>query len=638
MKHLNKQKEGKKRLKRLAGNIDIPQSAFFDVLSSRPRGFCTSARRPGEPHVTDFQPSRIVESLPSDLAMSALFEPNAQSTAPPSHIPRHTIPPAERSAQLSHFHRLVSSPDSTTEDIHSAFIQLYLASPYSHVFTPVELQTALRAMLRHETGNVPGKRLNLNTKIRPVLDEMKDISGKENATKRLDLAFTTAFDGSIRRVTQHDLHEAITAFLAVFPRAPKGATSRAKTQYYQGIGNLLQLAAKVGDVKRFDTWRERLRVAGNEVDANGHARLAHLVLLNRTGRHDEISVAVNEALVSEQPISDRMILLNYAIWSHAIRGDWAAIAPLLAVLVPSIAPMLPSSGNKDRPIILPEGQETHFWANRETFSIIINALSHQGHLQPALQVIQVMLQEDLQPGISDFMQLFKGFARHGVVPPQSRAGVMANAFPMWSRFEPPQPGRKDESNAANTESGSFARLWGKTGFGLSRDKGNSVNADGHQMEAEAEWTFDNLQEVFRMFLQLSPTSPIPTGPNLGSIMNPNSTAKPKVAKGDAWAPKPKAIWTILMAFARTTNGDREVLGAIWADLERKFGPGHGPGVDHRVSDVSYGMLGEDGMERGEVEEEEEVYGNAEGWKGWREDGRLSKLREKMEQIEEAELE
>ncbi|KAK4689864.1 hypothetical protein P7C73_g250, partial [Tremellales sp. Uapishka_1] len=37
MKHLNKQKEGKKRLKRLAGNIDIPQAAFFDVLSSRPR-------------------------------------------------------------------------------------------------------------------------------------------------------------------------------------------------------------------------------------------------------------------------------------------------------------------------------------------------------------------------------------------------------------------------------------------------------------------------------------------------------------------------------------------------------------------------------------------------------------------------
>ncbi|OXC68122.1 GTP-binding protein LepA [Cryptococcus neoformans] len=37
LKHLNKQKEGKKRLKKLAGSIEIPQTAFYKVLSSRPR-------------------------------------------------------------------------------------------------------------------------------------------------------------------------------------------------------------------------------------------------------------------------------------------------------------------------------------------------------------------------------------------------------------------------------------------------------------------------------------------------------------------------------------------------------------------------------------------------------------------------
>jgi translation elongation factor EF-4 len=37
MKHLEKQKRGKAKLKRLGvGNIDIPQSAFFEILSSRP--------------------------------------------------------------------------------------------------------------------------------------------------------------------------------------------------------------------------------------------------------------------------------------------------------------------------------------------------------------------------------------------------------------------------------------------------------------------------------------------------------------------------------------------------------------------------------------------------------------------------
>ncbi|TYJ53184.1 GTP-binding protein LepA [Cryptococcus floricola] len=33
LKHLNKQKEGKKKLKKLAGNIEIPQSAYYKVLS-----------------------------------------------------------------------------------------------------------------------------------------------------------------------------------------------------------------------------------------------------------------------------------------------------------------------------------------------------------------------------------------------------------------------------------------------------------------------------------------------------------------------------------------------------------------------------------------------------------------------------
>lgn len=32
MKHLNNQKEGKKKMKRI-GTVDLPQEAFFDILS-----------------------------------------------------------------------------------------------------------------------------------------------------------------------------------------------------------------------------------------------------------------------------------------------------------------------------------------------------------------------------------------------------------------------------------------------------------------------------------------------------------------------------------------------------------------------------------------------------------------------------
>jgi len=34
LKHLNKQKEGKKKMKQI-GNIELPQAAFYEVLSTR---------------------------------------------------------------------------------------------------------------------------------------------------------------------------------------------------------------------------------------------------------------------------------------------------------------------------------------------------------------------------------------------------------------------------------------------------------------------------------------------------------------------------------------------------------------------------------------------------------------------------
>lgn len=34
MKHLENQKESKKRMKRI-GNVDLPQEAFFDILSTK---------------------------------------------------------------------------------------------------------------------------------------------------------------------------------------------------------------------------------------------------------------------------------------------------------------------------------------------------------------------------------------------------------------------------------------------------------------------------------------------------------------------------------------------------------------------------------------------------------------------------
>ncbi|WWC92669.1 GTP-binding protein LepA [Kwoniella dendrophila CBS 6074] len=75
LKHLNKQKEGKKRLKRLAGNIEIPQTAFFQVLSSRPRSMHTSARSSSlsshhQPH-TPILPPNLSPSNASSTSFSS---------------------------------------------------------------------------------------------------------------------------------------------------------------------------------------------------------------------------------------------------------------------------------------------------------------------------------------------------------------------------------------------------------------------------------------------------------------------------------------------------------------------------------------------------------------------------------------
>jgi hypothetical protein len=141
LKHLNKQKEGKKRLKKLAGNIDIPQSAFFDVLSSRPRAFSTSSRQ----HNLSSQSDNFSDHLPADLPPPSIDLSYALRASPTPFLPSR-ISSLERSTAISELGRLLSEPQPDIVAVLERFNDLVSSSTHSHVFTTAELQGITRAL------------------------------------------------------------------------------------------------------------------------------------------------------------------------------------------------------------------------------------------------------------------------------------------------------------------------------------------------------------------------------------------------------------------------------------------------------------------------------------------------------------
>jgi hypothetical protein len=108
----------------------------------------------------------------------------------------------------------------------------------------------------------------------------------------------------------------------------------------------------------------------------------------------------------------------------------------------------------------------------------------------------------------------------------------------------------------------------------------------------------------------------------------------------------------MMAFARTTNGDEDVLRYVWGRLERKFSDrdddfgnaypqAAGPDdAGHMDLDMDMGAAREEVNSTNSEATHENANGkanananaNEEGWKGWRLDGRLMRLREQMQNV------
>lgn len=542
LKHLNKQKEGKKRLKKLAGNIDIPQSAFFDVLSSRPRTFSTSARQ----HRPQPEAERLVlDHLPDDLPPPSV-DLNSLNWHAAERIPETGPSSLTRSTELAGLHRLLSERPVHHEAIISLFDRVTRSDPQGHIFTAPELRGILFALSKSDKRSRHLRRTKASD-ISQVHLELDAIS--QNAHQGIEQAMLASLR-SRASVSGPTLAEIEKRMTDLHPRKPSLDNVFGVKRYRACVNYLLQLYALAGDVDRFEIWRSRLASLGVEDDS--YSTLAKVTLASQAGDHDILYATLRDMLESVRDSEQQIILINYALWSLAVRYRWDVVLPTYHRLSPTSPRLHVPNVTESEPLPLPSDVRS----SPQTFSLLLHSLSHQGYLEAAITVLQTMVDERHQPHVPEYCSLFKGFARHGVVP-STISGRIASSFPLWENLDTPPtvPGQ------TLSKGQSISQIWQR---GVSsRHSGEAADTD------QRGWTESALHSIFGSFLQLSP------------------------AESRDQAPTPSQTWIILMAFARTTNGNDDVVRGVWDSLEEKFG--------------------------------------GEGWWGWRLDGRLRRLRDRMMQ-------
>lgn len=538
LKHLNKQKEGKKRLKRLAGNIDVPQAAFFEVLSSR-RAFSTTAA----PRTSLLDP--VSANLPEDIPFPS--QPTDRASAVHEPLRLHSISPQLRSSRLSAIHRLIESPksDITAEDIYAAYAKLGPASaPESHSFTPAELSEVIHSLHTLDRREGAGRK-TADARLSRIMLELRSLR-KGSSRRGVEVAAFVSRARHRRRVTSGAIGAAERSLSALFPNPSALETERERRYYRQTVNHMLYLCGLAAETRRFGPWWDSMQGAGIEPDS--YAFLAKQVLLEKSGRIDDIPQLLNSALQRVDSYEGQIALINHVIYIHAIAGKWDVVVSAYSKLCGSHddEPLPPPFNIEPRDLLgIPEG----LIPSRLTFACLIHACSYNGHLPAALTIMRHMFEFDHTPSIPEYLSLFKGFARHGQIPKTPRRA--RPLFPFWETYDPAQ-GKEDR----------VSWIWCRGALGL------------EEPEVSSPWTKEALDELFRSFIALTPTTGV--GPSFKR------------------APSPRQVWSVLLAFARTTNGEDQVVREVWDVMDGKF-------------------VGE-------------------GWVGWRTDSRLEKLREGLERI------
>ncbi|WWC66014.1 GTP-binding protein LepA [Kwoniella dejecticola CBS 10117] len=576
LKHLNKQKEGKKRLKKLAGNIEIPQTAFFQAHSDP---------------ITNHLP----ESQPSSPSV-----PPRPTTIPPA-IGRSTVPPPVRSSQLSSIGRMTTDPppaDLTSSELHEAFQDLQTSSPDSHVFTPGEIHEIIRTLQtlhRREGGD---KRLFVE-RLNPLIQELKEIVGDDSkAIQGLELSLLSSASRRERKVKTNDILTAENQFRRLFPAIPTNV--KGTKRYKAGINHLIYLCALAGHQGRFQDWWDKLERTNLQPDS--YTYLCKCILAEKLGRVEDVPSILNQSFtVANFTREDIGVLVNFGIHSLARNGhlDEAlrAYADIVGLDQEDRTSLLDSStastfsNNVTSTVHLtipPSAKINDIKPSKHLFGPLLSVLCQNGNLIGSLIIFKGIFENGFAPGIKDYMNLFKGFSIYGEIPVSATKlglGEVGRVFGIGfgksqsiSRMNPGFgsgpvsgfEGREDDQD-------DFLDIWQRgSSFesSLPAQRLPEFSELGSQAE---EWNLATLQEIYLSFLSIQP-------PN---ILQEVRNGKGKSSNSGSRGLNKKSFWIILRAFARTSGGDIDVVRKVWEELEGKFGEG-----------------------------------NPEGWTGWRLDNRL----------------
>ncbi|KAF8324442.1 uncharacterized protein EI90DRAFT_3157355 [Cantharellus anzutake] len=292
-------------------------------------------------------------------------------------------------------------------------------------------------------------------------------------------------------------------------------------------------------------------------------RITHLTLIKHygnTGALERIPPTIETMLRND--INPGIDGINSVIWAYGRTGRLENAVSIYRALQGSLLPDEMDS----HPILCISGIENCLNQGPDiiTFRCIIQCLAYHGDFIGAIEVFRDMLTTPCrrQPWRSGrlsrvdggtktydatadvFRALFIGFTRHGVAPVQNAVDRIisygfANTGVAWS------------PNISNTWAARKQRKrFGRRQLELAR----STTATTHP-EA-ATWTSEDLNLIFSHFLEMLPSN-TPLSPDSSSPPNPPIN--------------PDIIYLCLVAFARTSHNDREVMRAAWQDISRAFG-------------------------------------------------------------------
>ena len=460
----------------------------------------------------------------------------------------HVMPPQERSACLSVIHRLTTTTlsDVTSEDIFAAYSKLRSSSTGSQILSPAELTEIIHSLHTLDRRKGTGRR-RANARLSMVVNDLQK-SRQGSRMRGIEAAVLVSEAKHYRLTTNKMVRDAEANLLALFPSPASLVSDSDRRRYCVCINHILYLCALAKEETKFERWSKRMQEVGIELDS--FALLARQVLSEKSGRIDELPKLLEAALPDVHERDQQIVLINHVMHVHAVAGRWGVVKSIYSKLRSTHQKPLPAPLDVETNDLLtiPEG----LGCSRLTYSCLLHALAHDGHYSAALTIMQHMFDANEPPLVPEYLSLFKGFARHGHIPP-TFPGPARRLFPFWETSEssPPNGNR-------------VSLIWSRGALGSPEPE-----------SLPSAWTREVLEELFQSFIAL----------------RPRFREMPSLRR----APNARQAWTVLCAFARTTNGDDKVVRAVWEVMDKKF--------------------------------------RSVEWIGWRSDIRLDRLREGLESAE-----